>query len=299
MRTASRAGISACLPTCAPIAMNTASKPPASRSAITSVDLVVQHDPHAHSLDAGDLRHQIVARQAVGRDAEMQHAAGQRAGLVDLDLMTEPGQVIGGRQTARSGADHQDALARGGRDRHGPALGCRQVAEKTLDRVDRHGGVQLAAIAGGFARVIADPAVRRRQRVVGHQRFPGPPVVARLRQGQPGLDVLAGRAGVVAGRQQRDIVRQAGTEWSRAVAQRQIDDRGQIVGLPRRRHFLCIVHFGLRFPAQARSGRISMRRIGHGDNRRASAHVAISKALTWINQVFAGNRYPGASCHPV
>ena len=66
-------------------------------------------------LDAGDLRQQIGARQAIGRDAEMQHAAGQRAGLADLDLMAESGQVIGGRQPARAGADHQDPPAGGGR----------------------------------------------------------------------------------------------------------------------------------------------------------------------------------------
>ena len=75
------------------------------------VDLVVEDDPHAHALDPADLLHQIFARQAIGGDAEMQHAAGQRPGLVDLDLMAEAGQVIGGRQAARAGADDQDALA--------------------------------------------------------------------------------------------------------------------------------------------------------------------------------------------
>ena len=113
-------------------------------SATISVDLVVQHDPHAHRFDAGDLRQQVGARQAIGGDAEMQHAAGQRARLVDLDLLAEPRQMIGGRQPARPGADHQDALARGGRDGTRPAFARRHVAEEALDRVDRHGGVQLA-----------------------------------------------------------------------------------------------------------------------------------------------------------
>ena len=53
-------------------------------------DLVVQHDAHAHALDAGDLGQQVGARQAIGRDAEMQHAAGHRAGLADFHLMAEP-----------------------------------------------------------------------------------------------------------------------------------------------------------------------------------------------------------------
>ena len=38
--------------------------------------LVVQHDPHAHRLDARDFAHQVGARQPVGGNAEMQHAAG-------------------------------------------------------------------------------------------------------------------------------------------------------------------------------------------------------------------------------
>ena len=198
-------------------------------------------------LDAGDLRQQIGARQAVGRDAEMQHAAGQRAGLADLDLMAEPGQVIGGRQTARAGADHQDSPAGRGRRRNRPAFRRRHVAEKALDRVDRHRGVQLRAVAGRFARVVADPAVGRRQRIVRHQRLPRAAVVAGLRQRQPGLDVLAGGACVIAGRQQCDVVGEARAEWPRAVELFQIDSRGQVVRRPRHR-WLDIVHVRHLYP---------------------------------------------------
>ena len=64
--------------------------------------------------------------------------------------------------------------------------------------IDR--SVECLTIAGAFARVIADAAVYRRQRVIAHQRFPGGAKPARLRQREPRLDVLARRAGVVARR---------------------------------------------------------------------------------------------------
>ena len=61
-----------------------AARPPCSAS--TSSTLWLRTIADAHRLDPPDLLHQIRARQAIGGDAEMQHAAGQRAGLVDLDL---------------------------------------------------------------------------------------------------------------------------------------------------------------------------------------------------------------------
>ena len=60
------------------------------------LDLVVEHDPHAHLLDPADLGHQFRARQPIGGDAEVHHAAGHRPRLVDLHLMAESCEVIGG-----------------------------------------------------------------------------------------------------------------------------------------------------------------------------------------------------------
>jgi hypothetical protein len=53
---------------------------------------VIEDDLHAHRLDPADLAHQIVARQTIGGNAEMHHAAGQRPGLVDLDLRGPAGR---------------------------------------------------------------------------------------------------------------------------------------------------------------------------------------------------------------
>ena len=77
-----------------------------------------------------DLLHQHVARQAVGGDAEMQHAARQRPRLVHLHLVAQPREVVGGRQPARPGADDQHALAAGlAGDGQAPAFGGGAVAK--------------------------------------------------------------------------------------------------------------------------------------------------------------------------
>ncbi len=75
------------------------------------LDPVVEDDADAGVLNPADLVHQVFARQAVGGNAEMQHAAGQRTGLVDLDLMAEARQVVSCGEAARAGADDEHALA--------------------------------------------------------------------------------------------------------------------------------------------------------------------------------------------
>ncbi len=87
--------------------------------------------------DARDLGVEHVARQAVFGNAEAHHAARERAGFADRHAMAETGEMIGGRQARRAGADDEDAFAaeRGGLFER-PAFLDRQVAEKALDRID-------------------------------------------------------------------------------------------------------------------------------------------------------------------
>ena len=161
--------------------------------------LVVGDDLDAHGLDAFDLTHQVPTRQAVGRDSEMHHATGHRARIANLNAMPETGEMIGGRQSARPGTDDQNALA--GRRRfepERPILPASEIAQKALNSVNSHRRIQLAAIAGRFAGVIADASVYRRHRVIAYQSLPCLTVLARLCQIEPGLDVLPGWAGLVA-----------------------------------------------------------------------------------------------------
>jgi hypothetical protein len=162
------------------------------------------HDPEAR--EAVDLAGEDVARQAVGGDPVAEHAAGRLAGVADLDLVPEAREVVRGREAARAAADHEHAPAgRRGDPLEGEAALQREVAEEPLDGVDRDARVELAAVAARLARVVADAAVDRRERVVGAEHAPGVLVTAVDDVREPALDVLAGRAGRVAGRQKVDV----------------------------------------------------------------------------------------------
>jgi hypothetical protein len=116
------------LPTCAPIARNTASKRPAFLLREHVVDAVIGDDRHAHRLDARDLLHQSVAREPVLRDPVMHHSAGLGSGIADDDVVAHPPQVIGARQPAGTCANDQHALARRRHDRHPPTFFVGKVA---------------------------------------------------------------------------------------------------------------------------------------------------------------------------
>ena len=165
----------------------------------------------------------------------MHHAAGDRAGLVDLHGMAHQRQMMRARQAARAGADDQDAFAGGRRgDRRRPLLGERLVSEKTLDRVDRDRRVELAAVAVGLARVIADAAVHRRQRIVLDDRLPRLAETAGGGMREPGLDVLAGGTGVVAGREEVEIDRPLRAHVADRPRGAEVRRTGQIGGLTAR-----------------------------------------------------------------
>ena len=119
-------------------------------------------------------------------------------------------QVIGGRQPARSRADDQHAPARTGwRRGERPAVLAGEVAQEPLDRVDRDGAVEVGAVADALARVVTDPPVYRRKRVVGDELTPGLIVASRGGMTEPRLDVLPCGTVRVAGRQHFDVDRLA------------------------------------------------------------------------------------------
>ena len=225
----SMAGISRWFATCAPMAEK--------HRVERACRLLGQHvgharvadDRHAHRLDARDLLVEPFARQAVGGNAVVHHAAGLGVGVADLDLVPEAAQVIGARQARGTGADHEHALAgrRPRRDR--PAFLVGEIAEKPIERMDRDGLIEELPVAGAFAGVIARAAVRARQRVLLHVLPPGPLVVARLREGEPRLDVFAGRTGVITRRQVIDVDRALPAARARALADRFLVDGRQIL----------------------------------------------------------------------
>jgi hypothetical protein len=56
--------------------------------------------------------------------------------------------------------------------------------------VNADGAVEILAVAGGFARVIADSTMHRGHGIVADQRLPGGAKIAGLRQIEPSLDIL-------------------------------------------------------------------------------------------------------------
>ena len=89
----------------------------------------------------------------------------------------------------------------------------------------------VAAVAGGLARVVADPAHDGGERVVRHDLAPRRLVVALLGVVEPPLDVLAGRAGVVARRQQVHVDRPLGAPGAGLVGQAGADVQRDREGL--------------------------------------------------------------------
>ena len=81
------------------------------------LDPVLAGHPHAQRRDPVELAGEHVAGQPVGRDAVPHHPARLAARVPDLHLVAEPGQVVGGRQPARPGADHEHPLAAADRRR--------------------------------------------------------------------------------------------------------------------------------------------------------------------------------------
>ena len=192
------------------------------------VHAVVAGHHHAHRPDALDLLHQAVSRKAVLRDAVMHHAARLRACVLDLDVVAHALKVVRARQAARPGADDQHALGRRRLDRNPPSFFRREIAEEAIQRVDRNRLVQLRAVAGAFAGVIARAAVRPRQGVLLHVFLPRRLVSPRLREVEPGLDVLAGRTCVVARRKEVDVDGPLPPRRAGPLPDRRLVDRGDV-----------------------------------------------------------------------
>jgi hypothetical protein len=137
------------------------------------------------------------------------------------DSVAEKPQMVSRRQSRRSGADDQYALARFScRRLEAPAALERLVTEKPLDRIDADRRVELTPVARCLARVIADAAHDRRQRIVTCEHAPGRLVVAGFRMVEPALDVFAGGTGVIARRKPIDVQGPAGSPGASLVGER-------------------------------------------------------------------------------
>ena len=148
---------------------------------------------HAKLGDARDLLVKNLTGQTVLRNAVAHHAACGLGAVAHADLMTHAGEMVGGGKACRTCAHDKNALAAlrlGLLER--PTVFKRMVAEKAFDGVDADGLVELAAIAGGLARVVAHAAHAGGEGIVLDDLLPGVTVVAAFSMVEPCLALLAG-----------------------------------------------------------------------------------------------------------
>ena len=130
---------------------------------------------------------------------------------MNLDVVAEHGQVVGGGQAGGAGSDDEDAVSGGidGLDEL-PALLDGEVTEVTLDGVNGHCAVEVGAVAGHLAGVVADTTVDGREGVVGSELTPCLLLLMSLDETQPFLDVLARRATGITRREHVEVDGSAG-----------------------------------------------------------------------------------------
>jgi hypothetical protein len=75
-------------------------------------DFVIQFNPYTHRHDALDFSIEHPSWQAILRNPEVHHAAGQGTGVVDDNVVPAQRQMPRGGEAARTRADNQNPLAR-------------------------------------------------------------------------------------------------------------------------------------------------------------------------------------------
>ena len=135
-------------------------------------------------------------------DAVAQQAADAVGPLEHHHRVTGAGELLGGGQPGRAGADDGDLLAGQlvGRQRHDPALVEGVVDDLDLDLLDGHRVLVDAEHAGRLARRRAQPTGELREVVGGVQPLDRVAPVVAVDQVVPVGDQVAERAAVVAER---------------------------------------------------------------------------------------------------
>ena len=111
-------------------------------------------------------------------------------------------------------------FAAGGRRagrRHVRARTRRVRGEVALHGMDGHGTIEVGAVTGHFAGVVADTTVDGREGVVGGQLTPCLLFFVGLDEAQPLLNVFAGWAASITGRKHVEVYGSAGTGGSDAA----------------------------------------------------------------------------------
>ena len=121
------------------------------------VDALSQMEGHTAFFKHGDLAVQHTVRELPERQDAAQQTAGLRGGIIDVDVMPGPAQVICGQHTGRPGTDDGHLFAcRGSRTQFPIRHTGKKIALEPVD-ADRL-PVHVPAVAGMLAGMVADPA---------------------------------------------------------------------------------------------------------------------------------------------
>ena len=126
--------------------------------------------------NAADFRIENFTRQAEFRDAVAQHAPGLVQGFENRDRISSPNQLIGAGQARRAGANNGDFFyARPNREPWEPELmGDTKISYHALNRVEGHWAILGATVARRLARVRANAACDRGERIAFDDPVPDP-----------------------------------------------------------------------------------------------------------------------------
>ena len=165
-------------------------------------DRGVEVNLDAQVLDDPDFRLEDVLRKTVFGNADSEPAAGNRQGFENVHTVALCGQIVGSRQTRRTGADNSNFfiffLFYLG-DVPGLVLEI-QVRHEAFQMHDVDGRLHLAPHTGLFTGMVTDAAADRGEGVVFFDKLEGFPVLTRRDQGHIALDADMGGTGRLAGR---------------------------------------------------------------------------------------------------
>jgi len=130
---------------------------------------------HAKIFDVGDFPLQDFPRQTVRPQTVTQQAAGQGFLFENCDGIAKTGQIRGGRQTGRTGADHGNPLVSGWTSfgLRLPRMRNFKIRYKPLDIPDGHRLIELRPPAGGFTGMGADAAADAGKNIVPPNQLQG------------------------------------------------------------------------------------------------------------------------------
>ena len=166
-------------------------------------DLGVENDVDPSPLNVADLPLDDIARQTIVGNAIAHDAAGTVLRLVNIDMVAQPGQVVGTGQTGGASADDGDLLIHlcNGLEVlvRGEALGIGPVGSETLQFADVHGLVHGTAAAAALTGMGTDTAADAGEGIVAEHHPGGAHVIASGDEAHVAGDVDASGAGVLAG----------------------------------------------------------------------------------------------------